>query len=131
MSVRRFLRTPKGLLLVILTVLVAVAAPAEGVRQVAPGLLGAVMVAALIDALVLRAKRRGWEFPDGAMLTALLVAMILSAQEPWYVAPATAAIAIASKYALRARTANVFNPAALGIVATFYLLDTGQSWWGA
>ncbi len=40
-------------------------------------------------------------------------------------------IAIVSKYLLRTRTANVFNPAALGLVVTFYLFDTGQSWWGA
>jgi Na+-translocating ferredoxin:NAD+ oxidoreductase RnfD subunit len=25
----------------------------------------------------------------------------------------------------------VFNPAALALVVTFYLFDTGQSWWGA
>ena len=25
----------------------------------------------------------------------------------------------------------MFNPAALGIVVTFYIFDTGQSWWGA
>jgi Na+-translocating ferredoxin:NAD+ oxidoreductase RnfD subunit len=29
------------------------------------------------------------------------------------------------------RTANVFNPAALAIVSTYYVFHTGQSWWGA
>jgi Na+-translocating ferredoxin:NAD+ oxidoreductase RnfD subunit len=57
--------------------------------------------------------------------------MILSPQEPWYVAAATSAIAIVSKYIFRTRAANVFNPAAFAIVATFYVFDTGQSWWGA
>jgi len=59
------------------------------------------------------------------------VAMILSPNEPWYVAAVTTAVAILSKYVLRVGKANVFNPAALGLVATFYLFDTGQSWWGA
>jgi hypothetical protein len=38
---------------------------------------------------------------------------------------------VASKYVVRTRTANVFNPAALALVATFYLFDTAQNWWGA
>ena len=32
---------------------------------------------------------------------------------------------------IRSRTANVFNPAALAIIASFYVFHTGQSWWGA
>ena len=28
-------------------------------------------------------------------------------------------------------SANVFNPAALALVASFYIFQTGQSWWGA
>ena len=54
--------------------------------------------------------------------------MILTPQEPWYVAACTSAIAIASKYAARTRSANIFNPAALALVATFYIFNTGQSW---
>ena len=57
--------------------------------------------------------------------------MILSAQEPWYVATVTSALAIVSKYVFRSRAGNVFNPAALAVVATFHVFDTGQSWWGA
>jgi Na+-translocating ferredoxin:NAD+ oxidoreductase RnfD subunit len=131
MSLRRFARTPKGLLLIVLAVLIVIAAPSEGMMTVAPGLLSAMAVAGAIDGLVLRLRRGRWEFPDGALLTAMLVAMVLSAQQPWYYAPVTAAVAIASKYLIRSRAANVFNPAALAIVATFYLFGTGQSWWGA
>lgn len=61
----------------------------------------------------------------------MLVVMVLSAQEPWYVTTATSVVAVLSKYIFRTRLANVFNPAALAIVATFYIFDTGQSWWGA
>jgi len=57
--------------------------------------------------------------------------MILTPHEPWYVAACTSAVAIASKYIFRVRSTNVFNPAALGLVATFYVFHTGQSWWGA
>lgn len=131
MSTRRWARTPKGLLTIVLVILVAIAAPHEGLSIVAPGLLSAVVVAGIIDALVLRVRHGYWEFPDGAILTALLVAMVLSAQQPWHYAAVTSAVAVLSKYAIRSRAANVFNPAAFALVATFYLFDTGQSWWGA
>lgn len=128
---RAFFRTPKGLLLPILIALVAIAATGEGVRVAAPGLFGAVLAAGIIDAIALRIRRRRWEFPDGALISALLVAMVLSAQQPWRFTAATGAIAIVSKYAFRTRAANVFNPAALAIVVTNYTFSTGQSWWGA
>ena len=128
---KRFFRTPKGLLTIILALLIALAAPHEGIRHVAPSLIGAIVSAALIDLLLLKRTRHAWEFPSGAVLTGLLIAMVLSAQEPWYVSACTSAIAVISKYIVRTRSANVFNPAALAMVVTFYMFDTGQSWWGA
>jgi Na+-translocating ferredoxin:NAD+ oxidoreductase RnfD subunit len=128
---RRFLRTPKGLLIVILLVLTVVAAAHDGWRVIAPGVVSAVLAAAILDALILRWRRGRWEFPDGAILSAMLVAMVLSAQQPWQYAAVTAVVAILSKYLVRSRAANVFNPAAFALVATFYVFDTGQSWWGA
>jgi Na+-translocating ferredoxin:NAD+ oxidoreductase RnfD subunit len=107
------------------------AAPSEGLRLVWPQLLGAVGVAALIDIVLLRFRKEAWEFPSGAVLTGLIVCMVLSPHAAWYVAAVTAAIAIVSKYVARTRSANVFNPAALALVATYYLFDSGQSWWGA
>ena len=129
--VRKFFRTPKGLLTIVLTALVAVAAPSEGWALAGPQLLGAVIVAGLLDVVILRARKHAWEFPSGAVLTGFILAMVLSPHEAWYVAPAASAIAIVSKYVVRTRSANVFNPAALALVATYYIFDSGQSWWGA
>ncbi len=128
---KRFFRTPKGLLLIVLLVLVAFAAFGSSVTIVAPGILAASIAAMLVDAPLLRWRDGAWSFPSGALLTGLLVAMVLSPHEPWYVAAVTAALGVASKYVFRTRSANVFNPAALALVATFYVFDTGQSWWGA
>jgi Na+-translocating ferredoxin:NAD+ oxidoreductase RnfD subunit len=131
LALRRFLSTPKGLLIITLVILVALAAPKEGIRLVTPGLAGAIAAAGVMDLLILRMKRGAWEFPDGAILTGLFVAMVLSPHEAWYIAACTSAVAILTKHIFRTRSANVFNPAAIGIVATFYIFDTGQSWWGA
>jgi Na+-translocating ferredoxin:NAD+ oxidoreductase RnfD subunit len=129
-ALRRFLKTPKGQLTVALALLVAIAAPHEGLRLIAPRMLIAVSAAALVDAAVLRLRWRRWQFPSGAILTALFVVMVLSAQLPWYTDAVVSVVAIASKYA-RTRAANIFNPAAAAIVVTFPFLHTAQSWWGA
>lgn len=128
---KKFLKTPKGMLIIILFLLAGLAAPGQGLRALLPGLVTAMLAAGAVDALLLRWRKGAWEFPDGALLTALIVAMVLRAQEPWHVVTLTAVFAVLSKYAVRSRSANVFNPAALAIVASFYVFHTGQSWWGA
>jgi Na+-translocating ferredoxin:NAD+ oxidoreductase RnfD subunit len=130
-TITNFFRTPKGLCTIALAILLVLAAPKEGIRLVAPGLVSAVVVAGLIDLLILRWRNGGWEFPSGAVVTGLIVAMVLAPQEPWHVPACTSAVAILSKYVLRSRSANIFNPAALALVAAFYVFHAGQSWWGA
>ena len=127
----RFFGTPKGLLLIILSLLVSLALSSVDVRRAGPSLAAAVVTAALVDLPILRLRARSWQFPSGALLTGLIVAMVLSPQEPWYDSVCTSAVAIVSKYVFRTRSANVFNPAGLAIVATFYVFHTGLDWWGA
>jgi Na+-translocating ferredoxin:NAD+ oxidoreductase RnfD subunit len=131
MTVSRFFRTPKGLLIVILVVMAVVATLGEGIGLVAPGLVSAVGVAMLIDAPYLWMGDGRWVFPDGALLTGLIVAMILSPHQPWYVAAVASGVAVLSKYFFKIRTANIFNPAAFGLLATYYVFGAGQDWWGA
>lgn len=130
-ATRKFARTPKGLLIILFAILVPLAAIGSGWRVVAPGVVAAALVAMIIDAPMLRWREGAWSFPSGALLTGLIVAMVLSPHEPWYLAALTAAIGVASKYVVRGHSANVFNPAALALVITCVAFDTGQSWWGA
>ena len=131
MTLGRFFRTPKGVALIVLVLLAVVAGAGKGFALVAPGVSSAVLVAMLVDAPILRVIKKRWTFPSGALLTGLIIAMVLSPYQPWYVAAVTSAIGVLSKYVVRFHTANVFNPAALALVATFYVFHTGQSWWGA
>jgi Na+-translocating ferredoxin:NAD+ oxidoreductase RnfD subunit len=130
-AVQRFFRTPKGLLIIVLAILIALAGLEEKISEAGLLLISAVAAAALIDAPILRVRGKAWEFPSGAVLSGMLIAMILRPQEPWFVGACASAIAVLSKYVIRTRSANVFNPAALALVASFYIFDTGQSWWGA
>ncbi|MBC8088772.1 MAG: RnfABCDGE type electron transport complex subunit D [Phycisphaerae bacterium] len=129
----KFFRTPKGLLIVVLSLLLLLASAASGPALVAPGVLGACLVAMIVDAPILRLREGVWQFPSGALLTGMIVAMVLSPHQSWHIAAVASAIAVVSKYVARTRSANVFNPAALALVVAYYVFDerTGQSWWGA
>jgi hypothetical protein len=69
----RYARTPKGLVLIVLVILAAIASAGEGVRLVAPGLAGATGAAMLIDAPILRFRKRSGS-SDGALITGLIIA---------------------------------------------------------
>jgi enediyne biosynthesis protein E5 len=127
----RFFKTPKGVLIIILASLTAIAAPSEGTRAVVLAMGSATVVAGIVDLIILRLRKHAWRFPSGAVLTAMIVTMVVRAQEHWYVPVALSAVAVISKYAIRTRTANVFNPAAFTLVVMMYVLPAGQSWWGA
>lgn len=129
--IKNFFKTPKGLITIILAAFIAMSGPGQGFRTVMTALLIAAIAAGLLDAIILRVRKKVWEFPSGAVLTAMIVAMVLRAQEPWYVTTITSVAAVLSKYLVRSRSANVFNPAALAIIGSFYVFHTGQSWWGA
>jgi Na+-translocating ferredoxin:NAD+ oxidoreductase RnfD subunit len=127
----RFFKTPKGALIIFLVCLTAMAAPGEGARAVVLNMGSATLIAGTLDLIILRLRKNVWRFPSGAVLTAMIVTMVVRAQEHWYVPAVMATVAVISKYAIRTRTANVFNPAAFALVVTMYWLPTGQSWWGA
>ena len=92
----RFFRTPKGLLLIVFAILAALAIPKEGIKLVGAGLAASVLAAGLLDLFILRIRKQAWEFPSGAILTGLIVSMVLSSHEPWYVEAATSAVAVIS-----------------------------------
>lgn len=126
-----FLKSPKGLLTILLVILTAIAAPGEGAAVVVRNMGLAVLAAGIVDLFIIRWRKGHWEYPSGAVLTAMIVAMVMRAQEPWMVPVVTSVLAVLSKYVLRTRQANVFNPAALALVLMFYAMPHGQSWWGA
>ena len=129
--VRRFLRTPKGIVLAMLVVAVGLAILAERSTTVIPGVLAAVVVAAGLDLAFVAIRRRKWVFPSGAILSGLFVALVLSPHEPLTVAVVASILAVGSKRLLRLNRSNVFNPAAFGLVATAILFGSGHSWWGS
>lgn len=127
----RWLRSPKGLFAGVLLLLTLPAAAHVGWGLILPRLASAIATAILLDWPLLRWRDGKWSIPDGALLTGWLVGVILSPHVAWPIVAATAALSIGAKHLLRVRRANVLNPAAAGVVLSYYLFDTGQSWWGA
>jgi Na+-translocating ferredoxin:NAD+ oxidoreductase RnfD subunit len=127
----RFLRTPKGLLLIIFVGLLAISSLKLGTNVVTSKVVVAAVTAAAIDMAVTYWLQGDWILPDGAVLTGMIVAFVLRPQETWFVLLLTVAVAILSKHALRTRWSNILNPAAFALVVAAILLHTGQSWWGA
>jgi NQR2, RnfD, RnfE family len=128
---RRFLHSPKGCLLLVLVGLAALAAPSTDIASAVVALAAAILGATAVELVWVRLNEGAWRIPSGALLSGLIVGLVLSAQEPWYVAAGAGVLAIASKHLLRLRRSHIFNPAAVGLLAVFFLFASGQSWWGA
>jgi Na+-translocating ferredoxin:NAD+ oxidoreductase RnfD subunit len=128
---RRFLRTPKGLLTFGFVPIVLVAIAQTGPGQALPGLIVILTTACILDIAAFRLMQEKWVFPSGAILTGLILAMVLAPTEPAYVEVAAASVAILSKHAMRTMFSNVFNPAAVALVAVPLMFGSAESWWGA
>lgn len=128
---QKYLKTPKGyvtLLLVILMVLGAFhISDARGIVNAAI----AVLTALAIDTFVAMAQgRTKIRVSDGGIVTALIVALILSTTVKWYVVIITTAIAVLSKHFIKSGRKPIFNPAAFGLLVAIYAFHVGESWWG-
>lgn len=128
---RRFVRTPKGTLLLVFGVLLGVAGTATGWPLVVPHVLVAVAGACLADLAIGAAFNRRLAWPSSALLSGLIVAFILGPDTSPWVTFLVTSLASASKYLLKTSRGHVFNPAALALLVSIPLFATGQSWWGA
>ena len=124
-------RTPKGQLLAIFAVLLALAAPSAGGLGLTANLAAAIVPAVVIDATWMAIQARRWRFPTSALLSGLIVFFILSAAESWLVLAWTSSFAILAKRILRTEREHIFNPAALALVWAPIAFGSGESWWGA
>lgn len=126
-----FARSPKGLMLWVLLVLAAVAAPADRPHRVVATMLVALLGAAAVDVLIASTEQARFVFPTSSLLTGLFVALIMSPTEPWYTVAAAAILAVCSKHLLRTRRWTIFNPAAVGLLLVALLFSSSESWWGS
>lgn len=131
MTIKQWIKSPKGYVSIVMVVcLVTASLAALNIIGIVHGLI-AVGTAIIVDVLFGLVNRKKRMIPDGAFITGLIVALILSTSTSWEVVAATVILAIVSKYVLVSRKKPIFNPAALGLLLSILIFGTGESWWGA
>lgn len=131
MTFEKWIRTPKGY---VAFIMVAYLALASLVSLDAAGIITgitAVSAAVVTDVGLCLMEKRKRILPDGALITGLIIALVLSTVTPLLIVAMTAIIAILSKHLLVFKRKPIFNPAAFGLLVSILLFQTGQSWWGA
>lgn len=129
-SLTKFVRSPKGIVSLLLVGLMVVAALHPSDRTGIFNVIVAVATASAIDIAhsLMRGNRK--VLPDGGMVTGLIIGLVLSGSVHWPVVALTAAIAVLSKHLLKVKRKPIFNPAAFALLFALLFFHTGQSWWG-
>ncbi|KJD45451.1 RnfABCDGE type electron transport complex subunit D [Paenibacillus terrae] len=131
MTIKQWSKSPKGYVAMVITAYLLIASIAEhDMAGIINGIV-AVGAAVAVDIICGLMRQRKRMLPDGALITGLLIALVLSTMTSWPVVAATSAIAIVSKHLLVYRKKPIFNPAAFGLLLSILIFGSGQSWWGA
>ncbi|MGH3137146.1 MAG: hypothetical protein ACRDPV_11710 [Gaiellaceae bacterium] len=108
-------------------------------------ILISIATCALLEVGIVVRRQRMLVWPASALLTGNGVAFILRvpgtehgdwwSMNGWWIFAGTAAVSLLSKYAIRFRSAHVFNPSNFGLVLCFLLLGPDRAdpldfWWG-
>src|SRR5260370_5824130 len=114
---RRFVRTPKGTLLLVFAILLGVAGTAPGWPLVLPHVLAAIAGACLAEIILVGIFSRRLAWRSSALLSGLIVAFVLGPDTAPWVTLFVGILATASKHLLKTSRGHVFNPAALALLA--------------
>jgi Na+-translocating ferredoxin:NAD+ oxidoreductase RnfD subunit len=123
------MKSPKGIVLITLAFLSSIGTFYSGGSSGIQNIALAMITGVLLDYVVMYVMNRPFRFPDGAVITGLIIGGILSPAVPWYYVMITTIIALLSKHILKDRRKPFFNPAAVGLFVSAALFSTGESWW--
>lgn len=131
MKLKQWVKTPKAYVTYFMLAFLTIASLGSHTWKGAINAFIAVIVALAFDVLCSVIAKRKRIVPDGAAITGLIVALILSIASPWYIIVSTSAISILSKHLITYKNRPIFNPATFGLLVSVPLFHTQQSWWGA
>jgi Na+-translocating ferredoxin:NAD+ oxidoreductase RnfD subunit len=127
---QKFIITPKGYILLVLLFITGIA----GLNTEAySGFINAgvaITTAVILDFIGGKFIKRKRMLPDGAIISALIVSLVLSANVSWVIVASTTAMAIASKFLFQIKKKTIFNPAAFGLLMAILFFSSQQDWWG-
>ncbi|MFC3747050.1 RnfABCDGE type electron transport complex subunit D [Paenibacillus sp. GCM10012306] len=131
MKASQWIKSPKAYVLIAITLCLLVISLVSHNISSLENVAIAVGTAVVVDLFFSLIKKRKRILPDGAAITGLIVALILSTNTVWTIIASTAALAIISKHLLIYKKKTIFNPAAFGLFLSIPIFHTEQSWWGA
>ena len=100
-------------------------------REFPYALVFAVFVCAIIEIIIRKYyQKQKFRIPFSGIITGLIIGCVAPINVQLVPVLAACAIAVASKFFLKVRSSNIFNPAALGLLV-LGLLSIGSSWWAA
>lgn len=117
---------------VTIALLVAIAAVSAYLAGTFPtSLIVAVVACILIDLAVEAVKRHKRRIPVSAIITGLIIGSVAPITAPILLVVAASLVAELTKFFIKAKGRNVFNPAAVGLLAGLLLFGLGDEWWAA
>ena len=131
MALKQWIKSPKGYVVFVMVALLIIASIlSKDIRGIQNSIV-AVSVSVILDIICCLFERRKRFKPDGAVITGLIIALILSITSAWIIVAATSMISILSKHLLIHKKKPIFNPAVFGLLLSIIIFHSQQSWWGA
>jgi Na+-translocating ferredoxin:NAD+ oxidoreductase RnfD subunit len=131
MAANQWIKSPKGYVVFIMVAFLVIASiGSHSLKGIENGII-AVGVCVTLDVIFSLIERKKRIRPDGAVITGLIIALILSITSSWIIVVATSIISILSKHLLVHKKKPIFNPAAFGLLLSILIFQSQQSWWGA
>ena len=111
--------------------LIIIAALASYTLQTIPlNLILAVVLCCVIDILIKKfVLKKEIKFPQSAFISGLIIGSIGLIEFNILFVALACFIAIGSKNLIRLKGKHIFNPAALGLLISLFVLNTGETWW--
>lgn len=90
-----------------------------------------ITVVTALDLTITWVRDRKLYFPSASFVSGFLIGLIIDTSEPALTIIVASLLASLSKQFIKAGTRqHIFNPAAFGIMATYFIFQTPVAWWG-
>jgi enediyne biosynthesis protein E5 len=76
-------------------------------------------------------QKKKLEIPYTAIITGIIIGSVAPNNVTWIILVLVSAVAILSKFFIKLKSSNIFNPAALGLLVVLPLFAIGDAWWVA
>lgn len=103
-----------------------------GLGEIPYALLIAVISTSLVEiAITNYYLKQNLKIPYSAIITGLIIGSVAPINASFLLVAVAAVIAIMSKYFIKLKSTNIFNPATLGLLVALAIFGVGDEWWVA